>query len=67
MDRRPVSERTGRLFLVGIVLFSGSLYALALTGVRALGGITPLGRPALIAGWVCLGAGCLGGGPGRDK
>ena len=57
----------GRLFLVDIVLFSGRLYALAPTGVRALGGITPLGRPALITGRVCLGAGCLGGGPGRDK
>ena len=38
-------------FLAGIVLFSGSLYALALTGVRELGAITPLGGIAFIAGW----------------
>jgi uncharacterized membrane protein YgdD (TMEM256/DUF423 family) len=36
------------------VLFSGSLYALALTGVRVLGFITPLGGLALIAGWALL-------------
>jgi uncharacterized membrane protein YgdD (TMEM256/DUF423 family) len=42
------------LFLAGIVLFSGSLYALALTGVHWLGAITPLGGALLIAGWVCL-------------
>ena len=44
----------GWLFLVGIALFSGSLYALALTGVRALGAVTPLGGVCFIAGWVCL-------------
>ena len=44
----------GWLFLVGIVLFSGSLYALALTGVRALGAITPIGGGCFIAGWICL-------------
>lgn len=44
----------GWLFLAGIVLFSGSLYGLALTGVRALGAITPIGGLCLIAGWVCL-------------
>jgi uncharacterized membrane protein YgdD (TMEM256/DUF423 family) len=36
------------------VLFSGSLYALALSGVAALGAITPLGGAALLAGWACL-------------
>lgn len=41
-------------FVVGTVIFSGSLYALALTGVRALGAITPIGGVAFIAGWVCL-------------
>ena len=41
-------------FLLGIVLFSGSLYLLAVTGVRWLGAITPLGGVAFIAGWVCL-------------
>jgi len=43
-----------RLFLTGIVLFSGSLYALALTGVRMLGIITPFGGVAFIAGWLML-------------
>ena len=44
----------GWLFLVGMVLFSGSLYALALSGVRALGAITPFGGTAFIAGWIAL-------------
>ncbi len=43
---------SGLAFAAGIALFSGSLYALALTGVRALGAITPLGGLLLIAGWV---------------
>src|SRR5450759_1196638 len=42
------------LLLGGIVLFSGSLYALALTGVRGLGAVTPAGGLAFIAGWVVL-------------
>ncbi len=44
----------GWLFVAGIVLFSGSLYALAFTGIRWLGAITPLGGVAFIAGWLCL-------------
>ena len=40
------------LFVAGIVLFSGSLYALVLTGTRALGAITPIGGAAFIAGWL---------------
>ncbi len=44
----------GWLFVVGTVLFSGSLYALALTGVRALGAITPIGGVAFLAGWLAL-------------
>jgi uncharacterized membrane protein YgdD (TMEM256/DUF423 family) len=44
----------GWLFGVGILLFSGSLYALCLTGVRALGAITPIGGAAFIAGWLLL-------------
>ena len=44
----------GWLFLAGTVLFSGSLYLLALTGIRWLGAITPLGGLALLAGWLCL-------------
>lgn len=46
----------GSLFVVGTILFSGSLYALALSGTRALGAITPFGGLALLAGWLCLAA-----------
>jgi uncharacterized membrane protein YgdD (TMEM256/DUF423 family) len=41
-------------FTAGIVLFSGSLYALALSGVSALGAITPIGGILFLAGWACL-------------
>ena len=50
-------------FLAGSVLFSGSLYVLALTGARWLGAITPLGGVVLLAGWACLAAGSVR--PGR--
>jgi uncharacterized membrane protein YgdD (TMEM256/DUF423 family) len=49
----------GWLMLVGIVLFSGSLYVLAMSGVRALGAITPLGGLAFIAAWVAFVVGVL--------
>ena len=42
------------LLLAGVVLFSGSLYALAITGVRALGAVTPLGGLSFIAAWLLL-------------
>lgn len=48
------ASAAGWLFLAGTVLFSGSLYALALTGVRALGAVTPLGGVAFLAGWAAL-------------
>jgi uncharacterized membrane protein YgdD (TMEM256/DUF423 family) len=44
----------GWSFATGIVLFSGSLYALALSGVTTLGAITPLGGVAFIVGWISL-------------
>jgi len=44
----------GWLLLAGIVLFSGSLYVLALSGVRWLGAVTPFGGACLIVGWVVL-------------
>ncbi len=44
----------GYLFLLGIVLFSGSLYTLALSGITWLGAITPLGGLAFLAAWSCL-------------
>lgn len=50
----PQAIWAGWLFVVGIVLFSGSLYVLALTGVRAFGAITPLGGLAFLAGWAAL-------------
>ena len=49
-------KSSGWLFLLGIVVFSGSLYLLSLTGVRWLGAVTPLGGLAFIAGWACLAA-----------
>jgi uncharacterized membrane protein YgdD (TMEM256/DUF423 family) len=45
---------TGWLLLAGIVLFSGSLYVLAITGVRTLGAITPFGGASFIAAWIVL-------------
>ena len=45
---------SGWLMLAGIVLFSGSLYALGLTGVRVIGAITPIGGVAFIAAWILL-------------
>ncbi len=45
---------SGWLLVAGTLLFSGSLYALALTGVRWLGAITPFGGLAFLAGWLCL-------------
>lgn len=42
------------LFVAGIVLFSGSLYLLTLTGARALGAVTPLGGVAFLAGWLAF-------------
>lgn len=48
----PNLARAATLLLVGICVFSGSLYAMALTGVRKLGAITPIGGLAFIGGWV---------------
>jgi uncharacterized membrane protein YgdD (TMEM256/DUF423 family) len=53
-DHRRLIQATGWLFLAGIVLFAGSLYLLALTGVRAFAWITPFGGVTLIAGWAAL-------------
>lgn len=50
---RPAST-AGWAMLAGIILFSGSLYALALSGVRALGAITPLGGLCFLLGWAIL-------------
>jgi uncharacterized membrane protein YgdD (TMEM256/DUF423 family) len=59
--RAAPAPRTGRLmawatgaWCVGVVLFSGSLYGLALGGPRWLGPVTPLGGVALLLGWLCV-------------
>ena len=44
----------GWLFAVGILIFSGSLYVLAITGTRWLGAVTPIGGAAFLAGWALL-------------
>ncbi|HIK26911.1 MAG: DUF423 domain-containing protein [Oscillatoriaceae bacterium SKW80] len=45
---------SGIAFISGIVIFSGSLYALSLSGIKWLGAITPLGGAAFLIGWGCL-------------
>ena len=52
----PVSQLNvaGYLILAGIVIFSGSLYVLSLTGISILGAITPIGGVAFLIGWVML-------------
>jgi uncharacterized membrane protein YgdD (TMEM256/DUF423 family) len=47
-------QTAGWCFVAGIVLFSGSLYLLAATGVTILGAITPIGGLAFLIGWACL-------------
>ncbi|MCL4234156.1 MAG: DUF423 domain-containing protein [Deltaproteobacteria bacterium] len=55
-DRFPASGAgiAATLWLAGIAIFSGTLYAMTLTGARWLGAITPIGGVALIAGWVAF-------------
>lgn len=48
---------SGILLVSGIILFSGSLYALSITGIKVLGVITPIGGLAFVAGWICLAVG----------
>lgn len=47
----------GWLFIIGTILFSGSLQLMSLSGVRWVGAITPFGGFAFLAGWVCLALG----------
>jgi uncharacterized membrane protein YgdD (TMEM256/DUF423 family) len=49
-----LASTAGWLFVAGMVIFSGSLYALALSAIRIWGAVTPLGGLLLIAGWCCL-------------
>ena len=48
------AQTAAAIFQAGIVLFSGSLYALALTGVKGLGAVTPIGGLAFLVGWLWL-------------
>lgn len=50
----PAASAAGWLFVAGTVLFSGSLYLLAFSGIRWLGAVTPFGGVAFLAGWACL-------------
>ncbi len=56
----PLVGAAGWAFLLGILLFSGSLYLLVFTGTRWLGAITPLGGLAFLVGWGLLAVGALG-------
>jgi len=49
-----LTTASGWLFVAGIVIFSGSLYLLSVTGIRWLGAVTPIGGLAFLAGWFCL-------------
>ena len=53
-SREPLRVWAWRSFAAGIVIFSGSLYALALSNVKILGAITPIGGVCLLAGWLAL-------------
>lgn len=53
-DLAQAATRAGNLLLLGIVIFSGSLYLLVLTDTRWLGAITPIGGTIMIASWIYL-------------
>jgi uncharacterized membrane protein YgdD (TMEM256/DUF423 family) len=53
-SREPFHVWAWRLFAIGIVVFSGSLYLLALTSVKVLGAITPIGGVCFLGGWLAL-------------
>jgi uncharacterized membrane protein YgdD (TMEM256/DUF423 family) len=51
---KRLSAAAGWLFVAGTLFFSGSLYALALTGTRSWGAVAPIGGACFLAGWACL-------------
>jgi uncharacterized membrane protein YgdD (TMEM256/DUF423 family) len=63
-QRQPVKTGPWLSFFVGVVIFSGSLYLLALTNARWLGAITPIGGVSLVVGWTWL---LVGAGRGDGK
>ena len=62
--RGPVPRLVGWSFVIGIAIFSGSLYILSLTGLTWLGVITPLGGVGFLVGWAALAV--TGGGAGKE-
>lgn len=54
VDEFPSMKYSGRLFGAGIIIFSGSLYTLLLTGIKTFGMITPIGGLCFLAGWIVL-------------
>ena len=56
IGRRPerLTVIAGWCFIAGVVLFSGSLYVLSITGATAVGIVTPVGGLCFLAGWACL-------------
>ena len=54
ISQSPLVNWSGGLILAGIIIFSGSLYVLSITGIRTLGAITPIGGVAFIVGWLLL-------------
>ncbi len=56
---QPWLTASGISFLIGIGLFSGSLYGLSLSGMKVLGAVAPLGGVGFIVGWACLAIGCV--------
>jgi len=50
----PLAIKAGWLFCAGILLFSGSLYLVALAGIKWMGALTPLGGVSFISGWACV-------------
>ena len=58
-SRAPLPDVAIWLFFVGVVVFSGSLYLLAFTGMKWLGAITPIGGLCLLGGWLTLVIGSL--------
>ena len=60
--QNQLTAASGWCFFAGILIFSGSLYVLSLTGIRWLGAITPIGGLAFIVGWGCLTIAAIRGG-----
>ena len=60
--QNQLTAASGWCFFAGILIFSGSLYVLSLTGVRWFGAITPIGGLAFIVGWGCLAVAAIRGG-----